>query len=368
MPAHLAEEPPPGRSRLVIVLGAGASADVVPTTVTLTKCAQEREDRLVAAIACHERIHHPNLTFEDVLEAGRRRLRLDHRPAPDGDLGTSLENYFRDVVRQITSCVQAHEASGAVAAQVPLLKALAKSFYVTVASLNWDDLAWDPLDPWYCGFRAGRFDDDYVRYASDPQAHRILWLHGSVHFRVQMDNCVPTMEWMSERQQIAHATLLPQDDRGFAGPLITGRAKDRQLWRTPFVDYRYTLYRDLLRASAVLVVGYSGNDHDLNDILHAAVSVGAPKVLMRIDHTDEGKFLTVAQELEWWNRVAGHAVRNTVPVDGARRIRPADGLVSVTDPGRVAGFSPFSQYLSLGGCQWMAAHSDEVMAALTGSV
>ncbi len=154
------------------------------------------------------------------------------------------------------------------------------------------------------------------------------------------------MAWVSDPQQIAHATLLPQDDRGFAGPFITSGAKDRQLWRTPFVDYRYTLYRDLLRASAVLVVGYRGNDQDLNDILHAALGVGAPKILIRIDHANEDKFSTVAQELQWWNRVAGYAVRFTVPVDGARRIRLADGLVSVTQPGRVAGFPPFSQYFA----------------------
>lgn len=359
MPAHAATGL--AKPRLVIVLGAGASADVVPTAAQLTQCALEYEDHLIAPIADGVRARCRNASFEDILEACRQRLASPSRPRVDGDLGTSVETYFRGIIRSITSRLQSHDESGRQAAQTRLLKALAEEFAVTVASLNWDDLAWDPSDPWYSGFGTGHLDVDYATRASDPWAHRLLWLHGSLHFRVQVANLPPRLEWLPDRQQIERATLLAQVDGELAGPLITGRNKDGQLWRSPFFDYRYVLYRDLLRASAVVIVGYSGVDADLNNILRAGVSTGSPSTLMRIDVKPD-KPWTVGRELEWWRSRFGSKVRFVPPLGQARPIETCD-LVSVTTP--VVGCPRHPHYLSLGGCEWAANHIDEVLMALT---
>jgi len=241
------------KPRLVIITGAGASADVVSTAKCLTHAPELKKDSWLRTIEKDLQEGNAGYTFEDVIE---QCVKL--APTTEYYSGFhSVEAYFQsilDVIVRELDCSVAHRPE-----LLTILETLSSHFSLTLATLNWDDLPLQSSIPWYSGFVDGRFNARYLDQAAESE-HRILWLHGSVHFAVH-NHGTPTIVWNANRQSILNATLLPTgpDSDGqsnLLGPIITGREKDGQLLRRPFLDYRFMLYRDLLEVDALLMIGY----------------------------------------------------------------------------------------------------------------
>lgn len=162
---------------------------------------------------------------------------------------------------------------------------------LTVATLNWDDLAARLPLPWYDGsVRQGPPPWPFLPdVAALGQARRyiLLWLHGSVQWRqdedelwywdpwtltmalshiLQQDIYWPVEQWADGLRFDWQNPALPRF------PVVISPHKDQQIQQGPFRFYWRALDKALQAAQTLIVVGYSGHDAHLNAALRKAVT------------------------------------------------------------------------------------------------
>ncbi len=352
------------KPRLVIITGAGASVGIVPTTKDLTNASGVVKSSFVAQIEQSLKDEVPSYTFEDVLHRCQTKV-----GAPERDQEDSAEQYFHSILEVMLQHLDKPVAETPILATI--LENLSTRFSLTLATLNWDDIPLRSQIPWFSGFLQHRFDSDYLEHVYQFE-HRVLWLHGSLHFSIDFPYNRPSIMWVNERENIRRATLLPTkstDDNtsAFFGPIITGKEKRGQIIRRPFLDYRFVLYHDLLQADAWLIIGYSGGDADLNEILQAALLEDhcGRKNIVRIDCAPEGQ--NIQEIFKWFNGVCGYHLRFCPPPDN-QHITPTRQLVRISGPAfgnRVSWMTSTNTYIDLGGLKQASTHLSNIMAALS---
>ena len=174
----------------VVLLGAGASADVVPKTKKLTQCLFShavpisdnpmdpdygKNSRLVFEELA---IQHPDArdNFERLLDWAMVSAERTHLAEERARYLNAVMQGAQLIGLQISKALKTSQGPSA---SVRLLEWLGHRVALSVASLNWDDLALFPGDPWYSGFQERYCDEAYPGRALDPNAHRMLWLSGT---------------------------------------------------------------------------------------------------------------------------------------------------------------------------------------------
>lgn len=352
------------KPRLVIITGAGASAGVVPTAKCLTNAPTLVKSPFITEIEQSLNNEEPAYTFEDVLHRCQQTAR-DYQN--NTEYANSIEQYFHSVLEvMLRRLDKPHVGTPALAT---ILDSLSTRFSLTLATLNWDDIPLRSQIPWYSGFIHGQFDADYLEHVYQFE-HRVLWLHGSLHFLID-PGTPPSIMWANERENIRHATLLPTISTAdsastFFGPIITGKEKRGQVMRRPFLDYRFVLYHDLLQADALLIIGYRGGDTDLNEILRAALweDPRGRKHIVRVDYAENGQ--NIPELFQWFNDTCGPRLR-FCPPPSEQQIMPQCGLVRISGPefgNHLSQVTSTHTYIDLGGLQSASNHLSRIMDAL----
>lgn len=357
------------RRRLVVILGAGASADIAPTVAQLTNCVPMTLEPATWKRLRDEIPEFDSLSFEDVIDAGVVRSTALSRCAQllprASALLTSTETYLKASVQMINGSIEVRETK----ASIPrVLDALAECFDVTVATLNWDDLPLRCNTSWYSGFNQDCFDGKYLD-AYREHGQRILWLHGSVHFQV-VNHMAPYIRWENDGGEISTRTNLLNSlkESVVYGPLITARNKVSQTYVRPFLDYQNVLYHDILAAVAVLAIGYSGADPDVNAVIQAAMREdrNGDKVIVRVDY--DWREQDLAYALCGVTKIFGLThPRFCPPGVGSGSISPTERFVVLTGPGARAPASccyPKPVILDLGGVSTLAENVSGLLSVL----
>ena len=303
-------------------------------------------------------------TFEDVLHQCQERVQSSPESA------NAIELYFHSVLEVMLQHLNEPQAGSPALATI--LDSLSDPFSITLATLNWDDIPLQSQIPWYSGFMDGQFDADYLEHVYQFE-HRVLWLHGSLHFMIDPNN-LPSIVWNHERESIRQATLLPTrstDGSGwsFFGPIITGKEKREQIMRRPFLDYRFVLYHDLLQADALLIIGYSGGDADLNEIVQAALleDPRGQKNIVRVDRAKDDQY--TKEIFQWFTNTCGFQLRFCPPPEN-QLITPDNQLVRISGPeigNRAPWMTSTNTYVQLGGLESAVHHLSDIMNALGGT-
>lgn len=303
---------PMKKQSMVVILGAGASSDWVPSTSVLTRLlcdttrvdepavhtfrrAKAGLDRQAAEASPLGQHLEPPWFFEDlfayVLATEYRRY------LADGKCADRAATYSAEVVnglKAIACAISEPTASVTSPSLDALFEVLAEAAMpLTVATLNWDDLITRVHvgEPWYDGFdRRGRsprpFDEDFHRsLGSHP--YGLLWLHGSLqwrrtsggdwvwddrHLTTNLDRLLPNRdEWIHVDDWAAGLSFDPYDQALPRFPVVISPAKEQQLFQRIWLGYWSALAESLREAQTLLIIGYSGGDDHLNAVIREAI-------------------------------------------------------------------------------------------------
>jgi hypothetical protein len=284
---------------LLVLLGAGASSDVVPGTVELTRPLLRRwvpisdDPRHPRHNQGHCRIFknlattHPEAgqNFEHLLGLAFEEADRSTNPDDQSQWLTGVMQGAHEVAINIQTALEGHRGASA---STRLLERLARTFPLSLASLNWDDL---PLRAsaisWHDGFHhdvQSSFDPDLLRTSN---GHRLYWLHGSLHFtRNPPDpsyrrdtsgqrSASEFMVWYPNAWEALHwwrVMGIPGEPRTILRfPIVTAAMKVNQLFAPPFLDYWNQFLEDARHVPAICVIGYSGGDDHCNMVLREAI-------------------------------------------------------------------------------------------------
>lgn len=280
--------------KIVVVLGAGASWGIAPSTQDLTGILREMwipvtdNPYSYRCNASTRRLFeqldpHGGKQFEELLAITLTHAENSSRTSNDPWTTAFVQGSHR-MANEIVGKMTAYHSSGAKASSVKLLNLLV-DLPATIASLNWDDLPLDSNGSWYDGYNHDMaqsvFDPEFL-WAFPDHHHRLLWLHGSIHlnrpsvedlrhnpvdfaFRWFKNPDAALQGWVQGFELDPSGHMVPQL------PVILGSYKPAQMFVRPFFDYWSALYQDLLKTEVLVIAGYSGNDPHLNTLLAEAL-------------------------------------------------------------------------------------------------
>ncbi len=310
------------RTRLLVLLGAGASYNYGPTTDWLTRSLLATDSgiegeavfRLVDetlkrkltrtdAWGNRERFE-PN--FEQIIQAvddiathlpskfGRSEFspllgpfislsRSISALHPDREVYTRYASRAREFIVRATKrhCDQA--ASPRQHPCVLALNALSQRARIRLFSVNYDDLPAASGIDFYTGFVDNHGAAQVFRPVHPWPEDRHIWcqLHGSVLFRVRLRKTdvgrYPEIVRYAHRREVARRKWIDVDwgefqDRHIApvAPIITALRKADAMQREPYADYNHVFRSDALSCERWLIIGYGGGDHHINNLLSQA--------------------------------------------------------------------------------------------------
>lgn len=287
----------------VVLLGAGASADVVPKTKKLTQCLFShavpisdnpmdpdygKNSRLVFEELA---IQHPDArdNFERLLDWAMVSAERTHLAEERARYLNAVMQGAQLIGLQISKALKTSQGPSA---SVRLLEWLGHRVALSVASLNWDDL---PLRTAKVEWRDGFDHRQRSGYIAD-QARKnpvivslpLYWLHGSLHFSWQLPDSNVHIDHQGQRSQLPFIQWEPEvytalgrwttradsddaDRLTVRFPIVTAGGKVGQVFVPPFLDYWTHFLNDVRIAHALCVVGYSGGDDHCNMVLREAI-------------------------------------------------------------------------------------------------
>jgi len=280
--------------KIVVVLGAGASWGIAPSTPELTGILR----RMWIPVTDNYRSCRYNdsarRVFDELDPDGKKQfeellamaLTMAESPSPtyDESWTTAFGQGSQRIALEIVNKMKNYQVTGVKASSVKLLNVLA-DHPMTIASLNWDDLPLGSNGSWYDGYNhdvdQSVFDPEFLWEFPDHH-HRLLWLHGSIHFnrpsvKDLMDNPVDfAFRWFKNPDEAVYGWVqgLERDPMGNLVPqlpVVLGSHKPAQMFMRPFFDYWGALYQDVLKTEILVIAGYSGNDLHLNTLLAEAL-------------------------------------------------------------------------------------------------
>lgn len=280
--------------KIVVVLGAGASWRIAPSTHELTGILRKMWIPVTDNPRSCRYNDSPRRLFDELDPHGTKQfeellaiaLTKAEYPSPmyDESWATAFGQGSQRIVLEIITKMKNYQMTGVKASSVKLLNLLA-DHPTTIASLNWDDLPLGSNGSWYDGYNhdldQSVFDPEFL-WVFPAHHHRLLWLHGSIHFnrpsvKDLMHNPVDfAFRWFKNPDEALRGWVqgLERDPMGnFVPqlPVVLGSHKPAQIFVRPFFDYWGALYQDLLKTEILVIVGYSGNDLHLNTLLAEAL-------------------------------------------------------------------------------------------------
>lgn len=286
--------------KIVIILGAGASWGIAPSTADLTKRLREMQIPLSDNVNSPDYNQEPQPLFETLDPSGKKLFeellaealtRGETFPVSrDNRWITAFAQGAQAMALEVTKKMQeyAKRPCGSAAPSVTLLNLLG-TYATTVASLNWDDLPLHSNVMWYDGYEhtkeESRFDPEFL-WNFNRHKHRLLWLHGSIHYNrpaveeLRKNPVDFAYRWFLDAESALHGWSqgLETDPSGHLipqFPIVTGSYKPAQMFSRPFFDHWSALYKDLLKTEVLMVVGYSGQDPHLNSLMAEAIRYNA---------------------------------------------------------------------------------------------
>lgn len=173
-----------------------------------------------------------------------------------------------DVVQSACSAVDpAKNASLALAS-------LAQRWRLRVTSLNYDDLALRSGVDFYTGFEPDRGTGGrYLPQHPWPRRrHTLAQVHGSVLFGLdaELRRFSSASSAANARTSRSSGPRHQDGTTGSAAPMITGLRKADKVLEPPFADYYHVLRRDFFESRRWLIVGYGFGDEHVNAVLRQA--------------------------------------------------------------------------------------------------
>lgn len=207
-----------------------------------------------------------------------------HRRSANGSFALSwlahdARAYVLEHVWQSVAAVPGHDLREAPINRT--IRVLAEHFQCTVASLNYDhvlDFLGILLDHGFNPFtdQPAPFDPSWELRAVPDDAIRFLPLHGSVHFGFARE-FPGQIRWFPQIEQAADSWSTIQEAfrrQDHHEPLmVAGRDKTRHILASPYGAYHAALRRSAMTIDKWLVIGYSGGDRHINAMLHDALAV-----------------------------------------------------------------------------------------------
>lgn len=308
---------------VVVILGAGSSAPVVPTAAELTNLILFPDQSVDPVYAELFTWINKNMqsggNFESLMMECLRRANDPQQRPKDVELYLkAVTEGARAIGREIAQRAANNQKT------TPLVELLShiipKVETLTVGTINWDDLPLhnDNLWNWYDGFNShvksdGRFSSKFLdEYQGHP--HRLYWLHGSLFWHrpfpniasilVNMDDS-PLQEWgfLWGKNAVDGWEGYNTTENGYkiTLPVVIGANKPEQIFESPWFDYWTALYHDLRHATSIVMIGYSGRDTHLNMLVKDAVRYNAAlRHLVWINYGNEPLVeITLQKTLPW---------------------------------------------------------------------
>ena len=286
-------------TKVVVILGAGASHGIVSSTQAITDKLldypiPQNDDPLSPQYNTNPQQYFRILqeclgceaTFEHFLDEALKRAKDTKLPDHSRHITAVLQGSLLAALTIHEDMEKARKKQELESSpSVLLLNRLSISTPLTVGTLNWDSLPVHCSPRWYDGYShdetsESKFDHNFQEKCEESH-YRLLWLHGSIHFnRPASEELMENprdfaFRWFKDANDALHRwnqglSRGPTGDLTPRFPVITAGNKPNQLFTRPFFDYWTTLFKHLLETKALVVIGYSGGDDHLNGLLTEA--------------------------------------------------------------------------------------------------
>lgn len=137
-----------------------------------------------------------------------------------------------------------------------------KRFY----TLNYDDWIHRYLG-YYDGFNSGLFDPDTVLINSELDCHYNV--HGCIYWRNTIDT--NRVEKLSKPVKVLNysvaSTFGITREALINSPIITGYNKSPRMQYNPYLQFYYSLQKDIIDADLLVIIGYAFSDTHINNLL-----------------------------------------------------------------------------------------------------
>lgn len=288
---------PSNRPRLIVLLGAGASAHAgVPLTAEVTQKIIALDDPAIQLVVkgLQGQRSREGFTFETVMAALEDLQEYTDALRWPGRGTRETISAFTELSAKYRELAQSGEPLHVFQARFALLNGifdffirstpgehpdrlekfmagLRREFDLTVLTLNYDDLI-DRVGPWFDGFVASDENSEYDVFSPSQfvdgvstESRVLLHLHGSVHFGRVPRSGTDIVKYHSAgaaRDSLMGGERSPQ----WAAPIISGHQKER--WFQRYVAPLGYYYNAFLNAAVCtplwLIAGYGANDQHIN--------------------------------------------------------------------------------------------------------